>query len=783
MMDLPYHTRSGERRRGQELSFGGVNVRANAAPGELAESENLSSAELPVLTQRGGRTSLGAYPAATALAAWERLLVVSGTDLYYDGARVGTVSPGEKQFAFLNTKLCIFPDKLYIDTADGKVKRLDGRYFVGAGAGTFTEDTLTVTAVRKVEESGADWQYRAGSPLYAMTYTALEWTDGAWVKTGGSVKELGALAEGDLLIPRQGSLGSWEVITGESGGDLTGDENGAGVYFQVTACTSAREKQYRWERFSAEGTTYAYYSQGAPVSLGSMAGTTTGAPGYTFDSATGRFYAAAGERTVGYDAATGRTYSGTAYSAQGSTLTIAAAEGEGFTLSQRTASGPYSGTSYTRGAESFGYVYGGEGAWPEDGRAADGYWYQLLGETGYDRAAGVRFDVIDAAGAGGPLSGSFREGDMVTLSGTAANDRDRIRVAEVGKNTIRFEGAEFTAGTEAGAFTLLRPIPDLDYVCVKDNRLFGASNSQSASLYDSESESYREVNARVIYASALGDPTNFYQYRGLSTDSYAVAVGSEGDFTGCTGEYGDCVLFWKERRLHILYGSYPAQFSLSTFTVNGLQAGSHKSQRVINNVLYYKGVDGVYAFSGSTPSLVSYKLGETLYRHACAGCDGFRYYISMQNAATEEWGLWVYDTLRGVWLREDDTHAVDMTFYNGHVAWLTQEGQLWQAETGADPDLRWSAQFTPLYEDTLEHKEYTCLYLRLELGAGARVRVEIARDEDDWELVYETGCARRTVTVPIRPLRCDRLRIRLSGTGPCVVRQLARELNSGSLRG
>ena len=54
-------------------------------------------------------------------------------------------------------------------------------------------------------------------------------------------------------------------------------------------------------------------------------------------------------------------------------------------------------------------------------------------------------------------------------------------------------------------------MPDLDFICESENRLWGCSNE-----------------TRTIYASALGDPTNFFSYQGLSTDSYAVAVGSEG---------------------------------------------------------------------------------------------------------------------------------------------------------------------------------------------------------------------------------------------------------------
>ena len=73
----------------------------------------------------------------------------------------------------------------------------------------------------------------------------------------------------------------------------------------------------------------------------------------------------------------------------------------------------------------------------------------------------------------------------------------------VAKNT-------FTAKEETGELCIERKIPELDYICESENRLWGVSNAK-----------------QTIYASAMGDPTNFFTYEGLATDSYALAVGSE----------------------------------------------------------------------------------------------------------------------------------------------------------------------------------------------------------------------------------------------------------------
>ena len=76
-------------------------------------------------------------------------------------------------------------------------------------------------------------------------------------------------------------------------------------------------------------------------------------------------------------------------------------------------------------------------------------------------------------------------------------------------------------GKETRSFAVSTPVrmerrvPDLDYITECDNRVWGCSSKEN-----------------VIYACKLGDPTNWFSYRGIAADSYAVTVGSDGAFTG-----------------------------------------------------------------------------------------------------------------------------------------------------------------------------------------------------------------------------------------------------------
>lgn len=371
----------------------------------------------------------------------------------------------------------------------------------------------------------------------------------------------------------------------------------------------------------------------------------------------------------------------------------------------------------------------------------------------------------------------FRVGDAVTITGctTAPENNKTVIVRRVNGNVLGFYGNTFTATVsdatnedgspvltqEAGAVTIKREVPDLDYICESNYRLWGTKGN-------------------TIYGSKYSDPFNFQVFDGLTGDSYFIDVGSDGEFTGCI-PYSSHICFFKEHTLHKLYGSKPSNYQIVTSQVYGVQAGSERSMCIINETLIYKGVNGVYAYTGGVPELISENFGTTRFSDACATSDGERYYISMRSGA--EWGVYVYDVLRNIWLREDGTHCVDMAFHDGHVYLLAATGELWKVDQDIPrEDMEWSVTFCPFTETYNERKVYSRFHLRLELAADAWLTVDIRRDNAPrWQQVYTTHNERaRTLTVPVVPERCDSVEIRLSGKGECLLRTFIREFQMGS---
>lgn len=389
---------------------------------------------------------------------------------------------------------------------------------------------------------------------------------------------------------------------------------------------------------------------------------------------------------------------------------------------------------------------------------------------------GWDYDVYGVVGSSVPFSGmealGFRVGDTVEIAGctTHPENNKSITIRALGMvtdgdatvYTITFDPDTLTAGTEAGAVTIRRKVPALSILCESQNRLWGAAGG-------------------TVYASALGDPCNWETFDGLSTDSYALAVAGGEPFTACCG-YGSGVLFFKEDMVYKILGGYPAEYTLYSYHYPGVQLGSAESLININEVLYYKGAAGVWRYAGAAPELVSGAFGLRQYTNAWAGRCGQRYYLSMKGK-DGGYGVWVYDTLRGFWLQEDERNA-GFAWSNGRF-YLLDRGAKKVYLTGQDNSeetrVPWSAELCAMDEVVHNRKSYSRLLLRADFEAGSWLKAEISIDGGPWQTAGQWSAGHgQTKVIPLLPRRCDRFRIRLSGEGNILLRSLTRDYTLGS---
>lgn len=381
----------------------------------------------------------------------------------------------------------------------------------------------------------------------------------------------------------------------------------------------------------------------------------------------------------------------------------------------------------------------------------------------------------------------FKSGDSVVIEGSGENDTfvveskfqsageedivsvvvekvdgNRLYVRLYNKNgkAVEWNGE----GTESN-ITVKKPVPNMRYVCVHNNRLWGCGEPK-----DGDGKQYGEF----IYASKLGDPFNFNTFQGLSTDSWYGSVGTEGEFTGIAA-YRNMIVVFKRNYIHHVYGDMPSSFSIPKQI-----AGScidYRSIVEIDGILYYLGKKGYYAYNGGTPQRISDNLTQ-IYTEGVAGTDGVKYYACSYRADKSA-DLLVYDPRYGLWHREDDTGFVGFVTVDQDIYGAT-DGKMYLLSGGTE-DVEWSVTSKRFTLDTMMRKAVNQIYLRLDMPPGSKVTVYTRADGGEWKewgTIEEDGF--RTHRVPVRFRDGDYYQIRLDGAGDVTIHDMETEVYAGA---
>ena len=373
----------------------------------------------------------------------------------------------------------------------------------------------------------------------------------------------------------------------------------------------------------------------------------------------------------------------------------------------------------------------------------------------------------------------FKVYDGVEISGAPAENLNGAHIIKaLTDDSITVTGIIDSALTSQELLKVERRVPDMDFYCECGNRVWGCSSEKNE-----------------IYASKLGDASNWNCFEGISTDSFAVSVGTDGEFTGAVA-YRGYAMFFKENHLHKIYGSYPP-FTVTAAALRGVQKGSEKSLAILNETLYYKAPDGIMMYDGGLPVCISESFGAEHYVNACAGVLRDKYYICMSDRLGVR-RLYTYDESRRIWHCEDSTDVSGFVNHNGNLFFIAREAdtrRLFAADSenmhgNFNADLagyelegtvQWCAQ-TGLWGLKLpENKYYSGITIRFTGDEGAVLEVYISTNGGEWQKkarVKEKGVS--SVRLPLTSPRCDNLRLKLCGSGKIGIMSIARTVEGGS---
>lgn len=338
---------------------------------------------------------------------------------------------------------------------------------------------------------------------------------------------------------------------------------------------------------------------------------------------------------------------------------------------------------------------------------------------------------------------------------------------------------EFDAGQLK--LTVERKLPDIAYVTECNNRLWACSK-----------------DGHEIYCCKLGDPTNWYAYEGISTDSWAVTIGSEGEFTGAI-TYMGYPLFFKENSFIKIAVSATGGHQLKETACRGVQKGSSKSLCMLNEMLLYKSENDIMSYSGNMPTQMNDVFGMVRYSDAVGGTLDGRYYLSMKSN-DGKYSMFVYDYNVGCWTREDSTNAMEFCKHGNELYYIDSDSNKLVSVNGTFPDFAKEKVSEKNFEWILEsanidyrlnqsspsqfmptNKYIGRLNVRMQLAHGSSCDFYLKYDDGEWEHKFGmVGYGTQTYSIPVIPHRCDHFCYKIIGKGDGKILNITKAVEGGS---
>lgn len=317
--------------------------------------------------------------------------------------------------------------------------------------------------------------------------------------------------------------------------------------------------------------------------------------------------------------------------------------------------------------------------------------------------------------------------------------------------------------------TTTNVLPSLDFIASQDNRLYGCSNLD-----------------KTIYVSALGDPCDFGTYEGVATDAYAVVVGSMGKFTGCLAT-GNSVLFMKQHCIHKLLGSYPADFYLKEYALEGVKEGCEGSLVCCEGIAVYISEHGIAMYNGSSVNILNYGVDPDQVTGPCTALfDGREYWLT----CTLYKGLpamFEFNLDKGILVRTKISSAEALA-HMGTENYAVVGADMWHIKDETEAG-EWSMTFKPFIEtisgsnkstsQIFEKKRYTRMFLRVSMAEGATMEVawRNRQDDEDGKLIGRIKGPKNdeVITLVYQTPRTDIYQLSIWGEGKMTIYSIERE--------
>lgn len=296
--------------------------------------------------------------------------------------------------------------------------------------------------------------------------------------------------------------------------------------------------------------------------------------------------------------------------------------------------------------------------------------------------------------------------------------------------------------------------PLLDCACIYANRIWGV-----------------EKNGECIYASAPGKPYEFSKFSGLSTDSWYTEVADAGPFTGIETLH-DGVVAFKERKIYHIFGDRATNFNIAK-QFSHIGCIDKNSITKNDSSVFFASNDGIYEYFGGDPVNISRNIGIDRYFNVSAFSNGRKLYMSINN----EPKIYVYTMGMGLWHIEAEEMMRWGFVFKNELYFLTSNGLLKQSENFHN---NWSVTLCDITENDIRQKGINDIFIRTKNFENSSIYVFVATNDDDFRLCGMTDSpGNYTFRVPVRFIKGDKYKIKISGEGSSYIKDIQRSFYIG----
>jgi hypothetical protein len=150
----------------------------------------------------------------------------------------------------------------------------------------------------------------------------------------------------------------------------------------------------------------------------------------------------------------------------------------------------------------------------------------------------------------------------------------------------------------------------------------------------------------------------------------------------------------------------------------------------------------------------------------------------------DEYHLFVYDTAKSMWHKEDNLQADVFCSCRGEM-YAIHDGKIITmlgSGTENEAEVEWMVQTGEIGISSPDMKYISRITVRMSMDIGSEVRFFAQYDfADAWDEVCAlNGTSLRSFSIPIRPRRCDHMKLRIEGVGNAKIYSITKTIEQGS---